>query len=231
MDGLAAGRYLKLCLTDTGSGIDPAILPRIFDPYFTTKTQGNGLGLATVYSIIKKHAGRIEVESTVGRGTTFRIWLPAAEHAPVEKAPTNLPFSQFNGRALLMDDEEAIQRLAVALLQRLGLEAKAVGDGNEALREYAVARAAGRPYDVVILDLTVPGGMGGRETMDRLRQIDPDVRAVVSSGYSSDPVVAQYQSHGFSAIVNKPYDLTELTKALNAALARRERRLAPGGEQ
>jgi signal transduction histidine kinase/CheY-like chemotaxis protein len=216
--GLTAGRYLKLAITDTGSGIDPATLPRIFDPYFTTKAQGSGLGLATVYSIIKKHAGRIEVESTVGRGTTFRIWLPAAEDTPVDQHHSEPPSFRFNGRALLMDDDEAIRRLAAALLQRLGLEAKAVSDGNEAVREYEAARAAGQPYNVVILDLTVPGGMGGRETMEKLRQLDPDVRAVVSSGYSSDPVVAQYQSYGFSGIVTKPYDLTELTKALNAAL-------------
>jgi signal transduction histidine kinase/CheY-like chemotaxis protein len=219
---LAAGRYLKLCVTDSGVGIKPELLPHIFDPYFTTKAQGSGLGLATVYSIVKKHLGRIEVESQPGQGTTFRIWLPAAHGTPAAAVhPSELPM-QLSGRVLVMDDEEAIRRSAMALLQHVGLEASAVSDGAEALREYSAAQAAGRPFDLVILDLTVPGGMGGQETIEKLRQINPRVRAIVSSGYSRDPVLAQYRAHGFLGMVPKPYDLTELMKVIHAVMQGRE---------
>ncbi|HUL55144.1 MAG TPA: ATP-binding protein [Opitutaceae bacterium] len=218
MPGLAAGRYLKLSIADTGTGIDPAHLTRIFDPYFTTKAEGTGLGLATVYSIVKKHAGRVEVESAPGRGTTFHVWLPAAEEVPAGKEASASPLAPRSGRVLLMDDEESIRRAAAALLRRLGLETTAISNGADAVREYQAARRDGRPYDLVILDLTVPGGMGGRETMERLRQLDPEVRAVVSSGYSSDPVLAHYRFYGFRSMVGKPYDLEELAKAVGAAL-------------
>jgi signal transduction histidine kinase/CheY-like chemotaxis protein len=215
---LVAGRYLKLCVTDSGVGIKPEFLPHIFDPYFTTKPQGNGLGLATVYSIVKKHLGRIEVDSKPDQGTTFRIWLPAAQGAPAAAVHTSELPTKLSGRVLVMDDDEAIRQSATALLRRMGLEASAVRDGAEVLREYPAAQAAGRPFDLVILDLTVPGGMGGRETIEKLRQLDPHVRAVVSSGYSSDPVLAQYRSFGFLGMVPKPYDLTELTKVIHAVL-------------
>jgi CheY-like chemotaxis protein len=219
---LAAGRYLKLCVTDSGVGIKPELLPHIFDPYFTTKAQGSGLGLATVYSIVKKHLGRIEVESNPALGTTFRIWLPAAHSKPAAAVhPSELPM-QLSGRVLVMDDEEAIRRSATALLRRVGLEASGVSDGAEALREYSEAQAAGRPFDLVILDLTVPGGMGGQETIEKLRQINPQVRAIVSSGYSRDPVLAQYKAHGFLGMVPKPYDLTELMRVMHAVMQGRE---------
>jgi CheY-like chemotaxis protein/two-component sensor histidine kinase len=219
---LAAGRYLKLCVTDSGVGIKPELLPHIFDPYFTTKAQGTGLGLATVYSIVKKHLGRIEVESNPALGTTFRIWLPAAHDMPAAAVhPSELPM-QLSGRVLVMDDEEAIRRSATALCRRAGLETRAVSDGAEALREYSAAQAAGRPFDLVILDLTVPGGMGGQETIEKLRQINPQVRAIVSSGYSRDPVLAQYRAHGFLGMVPKPYDLTELMRVIHAVMQGRE---------
>ncbi len=215
---LAAGRYLKLTIADAGVGINPEHLPRIFDPYFTTKATGMGLGLATVYSVVKKHAGRIEVRSTPGEGTTFDIWLPAAQKPPSVSPLVDAQLVPQGGRVLLMDDEEAIRRSAAALLQRIGMEVVAVEEGNEVLREYTAARKANQPYDLVILDLTVPGGMGGRETFEKLRQVDPQVRALVSSGYSSDPVLAQYRAHGFLGMVPKPYDIAELSRAIQAAL-------------
>jgi CheY-like chemotaxis protein len=218
---LSAGRYLKLSVTDTGSGIDPEHLSRIFDPYFTTKPTGTGLGLATVYSIVKKHSGRIEVRSKMGAGTTFEIWLPAALKPPSESPLVEQKLVPQGGRVLVMDDEEAIRRSATALLQRIGMEVVAVDDGDEAVREFTRARAAARPFDLVILDLTVPGGMGGRETVEKLREVDPQVRALVSSGYSSDPVLAQYRVHGFLGMVPKPYDLTELSRAIQSALKNR----------
>jgi CheY-like chemotaxis protein/two-component sensor histidine kinase len=215
---LAAGRYLMLCVTDSGVGIKPEFLPHIFDPYFTTKPQGSGLGLATVYSIVRKHLGRIEVDSKPDHGTTFRIWLPAAESAPAAVVLSSKMPEQLSGRVLLMDDEEAIRQSATALLQRMGLEVEAVGDGTEVLRKYSAAQTAGRSFDLVILDLTVPGGMGGRETIEKLRQINPQVRALVSSGYSADPVLAQYEAYGFLGMVPKPYDLTELIRAIHAIM-------------
>jgi len=218
LPAVAAGRYLKLSLADTGTGIRGEHLARIFDPYFTTKQQGSGLGLATVYSVVKKHQGHIEVESELGRGTTFRIWLPAAQRPPEAAAPVHTRLSHRTGRILFMDDEEPICRLATALLERMGYEANVVGDGSEVVREYGAARTAGRPYDAVILDLTVPGGMGGLEAMEALRKLDPEVRAIVSSGYSSDPVLANYRAHGFLGMVPKPYKITDLSKTIQTVL-------------
>jgi len=216
--GLAAGRFLKLSIADNGQGINPEHLPRIFDPYFTTKQHGSGLGLATVYSIVNKHLGRIEVRSKLGEGTTFDVWLPAAQHPPDPAIPPDsMPVRQ-HGRVLVMDDEPAIRESATALLERVGLETRAVGDGAAVLREYALAREAGHPFDVVILDLTVPGGMGGRETIEQLRKIDPQVRAIVSSGYSRDPVLAQFRAHGFLGMVPKPYDLHEIVRVVHTVM-------------
>lgn len=216
---LAAGRYLKLSLADTGTGIRPEHLARIFEPYFTTKEQGSGIGLATVYSIIRKHQGHVSVESELGKGTTFHMWLPAAKHAPVETAVSRSPFEVMQGRILFMDDEEPIRQMVNVLLGRLGLTVKTVADGAELVREFAAARTAGQPYDLVMMDLTVPGAMGGREAMQELRKLDPKVRAVVSSGYSGDPVMANFREHGFCGIVPKPYRVNDLMKVLRTALA------------
>ncbi|MEO6876670.1 MAG: PAS domain S-box protein [Opitutaceae bacterium] len=216
---LGAGRYLKLSLADAGPGIRPENLARIFEPYFTTKEQGSGLGLATVYSIIRKHHGHVTVESELGKGTTFHLWLPAARHAPVTSEPSRSPFSTLSGRLLFMDDEEPIRLMVDTLLSRLGLSVKTVADGAELVREYATARDRGQPYDLVMMDLTVPGAMGGKEAMQELLKLDPKVRAIVSSGYSGDPVMANFREHGFCGIVPKPYRVGDLTKVLEAALA------------
>jgi len=216
---LSAGRYLRLSLADTGSGIRPENLARIFEPYFTTKQQGTGLGLATVYSIIRKHHGHVTVESEIGKGTTFHLWLPAAKQAATTVEASRSPFEVMSGRILFMDDEEPIRAMVNVLLGRLGLTVKTVSDGAELVREYAAARGSSQPYDLVMMDLTVPGAMGGREAMQELRKIDPHVRAVVSSGYSGDPVLANFREHGFCGIVPKPYRVADLTKVLKAALA------------
>jgi PAS domain S-box-containing protein len=216
---LAAGRYLSLAIADCGTGIAPEHLARIFEPYFTTKQEGTGLGLATVYSIIKKHRGHVTVESEVGRGTTFHIWLPAARAEPAAPVPSRSPFDPIHGRILFMDDEEGIREMAGMLLKRLGLEPTTVADGAAAVREYEAARAAGRPYDVVMVDLTVPGGMGGLQAMRELLKLDPQVRAIVSSGYSSDPVLANHRVHGFRGVVPKPFRVGDLADTLRAVLA------------
>jgi signal transduction histidine kinase/CheY-like chemotaxis protein len=217
---LAPGRYLHMAITDTGTGIAPEVLPRIFDPYFTTKKAGNGIGLATVYSIVRKHGGHITVESTNGVGTTFHLHLPASDDVANAEPPTSgtAPTPVLSGRVLLMDDEAAIRRLATQMMQHLGLEVHSVADGVAAAEEYARAIRDDRPYDVVVLDLTIPGGMGGLQTLGRLREIDPEVCAVVSSGYSEDEVMASYRSHGFRAMVSKPYSIEELARALRPLL-------------
>jgi PAS domain S-box-containing protein len=215
---LPAGNYLKLVVSDSGSGIGPEQLPRIFEPYFTTKESGIGLGLATVYSIVKKHQGHVTVDSRLGQGTTFRFWLPAATTAAASPAHSQSPFATLRGRVLFMDDEEPIRLMASVLLARLGLEAVTTEDGAEAVRLFVEAKKAGRPFDVVVMDLTVPGGVGGLQAMQQMRGIDPAVRAIVSSGYSSDPVMADYRAHGFSGMVAKPYRITDLAAALRTVL-------------
>lgn len=215
---LAPGRYVKLAITDHGAGIGPKDLPHVFDPYFTTKSGGSGLGLATVHSIVKKHHGHITVESVPGR-TTFHVWLPAANELPVQNEAPEQAAVKGNGRILFMDDEETIRELGAAMLTKFGFAVVAVADGAAAVRAFREAKEAGEGFDVVILDLTVPGGMGGRAAMEELARIDPGVRAIVSSGYSNDAVLANYRQHGFCGMVPKPYQAAKLVAAVNDAMA------------
>jgi PAS domain S-box-containing protein len=215
---LPAGNYVRLELADSGRGIAPDHLARIFEPFFTTKEYGTGLGLATVYSVIQKHRGYITVESVVERGTTFRFWLPAARVEPPAPAVTVSPFDPIKGRILFMDDEEPIRMMTRALLERLGLQVKVTGDGNDAIREFAAARTLGQPFDVVIFDLTVPGGMGGADAMREILKIDPAAKGIVSSGYSSDPVMANFRAHGFRGSVPKPYRMADIAQMIREVL-------------
>ena len=218
---LAPGRYLRVSIADNGNGIPAENLPRIFDPYFTTKRTGNGIGLATVYSIVRKHGGLISVESTVGTGTTFILHLPASTAAPEPTPPTaeaETDGATLEGKVLLMDDEAEILTLAARMLRRLGLSVHTASDGAAAVAEYQKAHHAGQPFDLVILDLTVPGGMGGLQTLALLRKFDPTVCAVVSSGYSEDEVMASYHSHGFRAMIPKPYGLGDIARTLHPLL-------------
>lgn len=217
---LAAGRYVRISVQDSGSGIAPEHLPRIFDPYFTTKKSGTGLGLATTYAIIQKHQGAITVESLVGVGTTFHVYLPASDQPVVAKAPEQEVAPAHGGRILLMDDEPEILDMASASLKHLGYEMDTALNGTEAIKKFMDARRVGKPFDAVIMDLTIPGGMGGKEAMKRLQEIDPQVRAIVSSGYSQDPVMANFRDYGFSGVVEKPYQVGTLAQTLAQILPR-----------
>ncbi|MGD1075590.1 MAG: PAS domain S-box protein, partial [Thermodesulfovibrionales bacterium] len=197
------GRFVRIDFQDSGTGIPEQNLAKIFDPYFTTKQRGSGLGLATSYSIIKNHGGVIEVKSEEGKGSTFSIYLPAAEHAEAAVTATITPVSEKKGRVLVMDDQKLVRSVAKKMIVALGHEVECVSDGKEAIEVFRHAREAGNPFDLVILDLTVKGGMGGEEAITMLLEIDPEVVAVVSSGYASNPVVADHRAYGFAAFLNK----------------------------
>ncbi|HXG64056.1 MAG TPA: ATP-binding protein, partial [Blastocatellia bacterium] len=216
---LPPGRYVKITVRDTGIGIPEEHLDKIFDPYFTTKQTGSGLGLATSYSIIKKHNGHIAVESRPGQGTAFYVYLPASQTqaAPIAQAQGTPRAGK--GRVLVMDDEETIRNLAGRILAHLGYEAGLAENGEEAIEMYRQAKRSGRPFDVVIMDLTIPGGMGGKEAIRRLLEIDPGVKAIVSSGYSNDPVMADFRRYGFKGVVTKPYRIADLGEALHDLMA------------
>ena len=217
---LPEGDYVRISVADTGEGIAPEHLGRIFDPYFTTKLQGHGLGLATVFSIIRRHQGLAEVNSEVGRGSTFTIWLPAAKAAQAKPAaPKALEGAGSKGRVLFMDDEEPILKMAARLMKRIGYDVETVTDGQAAVDRYRSGLAEGRPFNVVVMDLTIPGGMGGKEAISILRKIDPNVRAIVSSGYSSDLAMSDFRKHGFRGMVAKPYDISDLAAVIRSVIA------------
>ncbi|MGO9567220.1 MAG: ATP-binding protein [Desulfomonilaceae bacterium] len=211
---LKEGKYVRVSIADHGEGISPANMPKIFDPYFTTKETGTGLGLATSYSIIKKHGGLLSVKSKVGVGTMFYFFLPAAVTKSVSTEVTLIEAVKGRGRILIMDDEEMIREMAGELVRELGYDVALATDGMEAVDIYKSALHEGRRFDAVILDLTVPGGMGGTQTLAKLSQIDPDVKAIVSSGYYGDSIMSDYAARGFKAVLPKPYDISRLSQVL-----------------
>jgi signal transduction histidine kinase/ActR/RegA family two-component response regulator len=215
---LRPGAYVSVEVQDSGTGIAPEALPRVFDPFFTTKPKGNGLGLAVCFSILQRHEGHITLESRPGQGTTVRFYLPAAQQ-PVEDAAQPRTVRGGTGRILVMDDDELIRGMAVSVLRELGYQGLAVASGQEALEANLQARQSDRPFDAVILDLTIPGGLGGLETFQQLRELDPGLRAIVTSGYSTDAVMGSAREHGFKASLVKPFDVAALGAALASALA------------
>ena len=218
---LTAGRYVKLTIHDQGVGISEGNLSRIFDPYFSTKElgieKGMGLGLATTYSIINKHGGHITIESEVGAGTTVHICLPAKEAEGIAHKEKQLAVDSHTSvkRVLVMDDEEMIRDLTKQMLGRFDCDVEVAKDGNEAIELYRNTMDAGEPFDLVILDLTIKGGMGGKIVIKELQKIDPDVKAIVSSGYSNDPVITNFSEYGFMGALAKPYAMKQLGDALS----------------
>jgi CheY-like chemotaxis protein len=217
-----SGHFVKLTIRDEGSGIPKSIMESIFDPYFTTKPTGSGLGLAIVHGIVSRHKGHIQVDSMPNAGTTFTLLLPADTAAQgrsqAAPAPSAQPLPENTGRILLMDDEEMIRIATSRMLERLGYTVDLAIDGRQALDKYAAAMKNCRPYDLAIMDLTIPGGMGGREAMQALKSLDPKAKAIVYSGYSSDPVLADYARYGFSGCLAKPFMLKELQREITRVL-------------
>ena len=212
------GKYVKITVKDTGVGIPEEHLPKIFDPYFTTKEEGSGLGLATAYSIIKNHAGYIMAESAAGVGTTFYIHLPASKKEIDRVEAVEEKLVSGKEKILVMDDDDIVRDVAGKMLTKLGYEVDFARDGSEAIELYKKSKNSGRPFGVVIIDLTIPGGMGGRETMQKLLEIDPYVKAIVSSGYSDDAVMSNYTNYNFKGVIAKPYRIEELSRTVHSVL-------------
>ncbi len=214
------GNYIRLAIKDYGTGIPKEIVARIFEPFFTTKKEGTGLGLATSYSIIKKHDGYIELESREGIGSIFFLYLPASPGKFIEPKKPHLSVETGQGKILLMEDDDIIRKSFGEMLTDFGYSVSLTKDGQETIAVYQHAKRAGEPFDAVIMDLTVRGGLGGQETIALLRDIDPQIKAIVCSGYANDPIISDYQRFGFRGVVTKPYKFDELNQVLHQVMAK-----------
>jgi PAS domain S-box-containing protein len=212
-------RYIKITISDNGIGIPKSLIDKIFDPYFTTKEEGSGLGLAVTHSIIAKHNGFISVESQQGEGTTFTLYLPASiREQQKEDSKTNKETSVNTAKIMVMDDEKMVRDIAKAILVMLGHDVILAANGEEAVELYKKESDSGKPVDIIIMDLTIPGGMGGESAVQEIRAINPEAKVIVSSGYSNDPVMAHYQDYGFSATLVKPFQVQDIIDAINKLL-------------
>jgi two-component system cell cycle sensor histidine kinase/response regulator CckA len=218
---LGAGDYVRIIVRDEGFGIAKENIDKIFDPYFTTKQMGNGLGLTIAYSIVKNHRGAIAVESVVDCGTTVSVYLPVAKLDKISPAKekqhrTHVPKSQ--QKILVMDDDVAVRSVVLQLLKNTGYHAVCATTGQEAIDMYSESMKQGQKFDVVVMDLTIPGGMGGKEAVTKLLEVDPQARVLVSSGYSNDPVMAEFDKYGFCGVITKPFIVDEFLEAIQKAL-------------
>jgi signal transduction histidine kinase/CheY-like chemotaxis protein/PAS domain-containing protein len=218
-----SGRYVRVSVVDKGIGILPEHFERIFDPYFTTKQKGSGLGLTISHSVVAGHRGHIAVDSRIGAGTAFHVYLPASCESVSPPSGMKQLHLEGRGSVLIMDDEDMVREICAEILKRFGYEVESVPDGQEAVKRYEQRFKQGKGFDAVILDLTVPGGMGGREAVQEILKIDPDAKVLVSSGYSNDPVMADYAGYGFRGLVPKPYSMQSLSDAVNALLGPSDR--------
>lgn len=212
-------KYIKIDISDSGIGIPDSLIDKIFDPYFTTKQEGSGLGLAITHSIISKHNGYISVQSKPGEGTTFTLYLPAAtREQKKENSTTAIETSTDRAKIMIMDDEEMVRDIAKAILVMLGHDVILATNGEEAVELYKKERNSGQPIDITIMDLTIPGGMGGEIAVQEILAINPAAKVIVSSGYSNDPIMARYQDYGFSAAIVKPFQIQDIMDVLNKLL-------------
>jgi CheY-like chemotaxis protein len=220
------GNYVRISFCDHGHGIPADDLPKIFDPYFSTKNmdaqKSTGLGLSVCHSIVIQHGGDIMVDSKPDWGTTIHLYLPAVTVNLQEdnlESPQEEEIPLFGeGRILVMDDEEIIRELAEKILTHLGYDFEFAANGSEAVELYRNALEAEIPFDAVVLDLTVRGGMGGKEAIQEILQFDSHVKGIVSSGYSADPGITDFRKYGFKGVVTKPYTLEELNQELTRVL-------------
>jgi CheY-like chemotaxis protein len=210
---------IRISIRDYGCGISPEAMPRIFDPYFTTKQGGSGLGLATSYAIVSKHGGTLSVESKPGDGAVFTIELPASVEKAAAEEPVEGGMQSGTERLLVMDDEEALRKLLVLILSGLGYRVQAARDGAEAIAMCEKAKAAGEPFDAILLDLTVTSGMGGIEAAARLKELDSSLRLIVSSGYSDASAMANFRDYGFDDVIPKPWRAADLSGVFRRVLA------------
>lgn len=215
---LIKGNYLRIAIKDQGMGINEHIFPNIFDPFFTTREKGSGLGLSVTYSIVKRHGGYIDVESRPGKGTAFTVYLPATESKAEKIASEDRNMAAGGGRILVMDDDEMVLDVSRKMLQHLSYRVSTAASGDEAVEKYRSALESEEPFDCVIMDLTIPGGMGGEKAIQKLKELDPHVRAIVSSGYSNDPVMSKYLDYGFLGVATKPFRLEDLESVISRVL-------------
>ena len=217
---LANGNYIKVTVKDTGFGIPIDQIQKVFDPFFTTKRRNSGLGLATAYSITRKHEGFITVQSEVGKGSEFYVYLPVYEKdSPIKQTNKSTTPCQSKGKVLILDDEECITSVASKMLVRVGYLVETAHTGEQAIELFKQAKDRAEPFDIVILDLAITGGMGGKETIHRLRQEDPEIKAIVSSGYYDDPIMSNFKNSGFDGVVTKPYTFAALSNAVDDLMA------------
>ncbi len=225
---MSEGKYVKVSIQDEGEGVPEENLPKIFDPYFTTKEmgaeRGMGLGLAICHSVMKKHGGYITVESAAGRGSAFTLYLPATNRdVPCTRGEEERDL-QGRGRVLMMDDEDIVRDVVGNMLRHHGYKVVLAEHGDKAIEIYNRARESGNPFDIVILDLTVKGGTGGKEVMKRLIKIDPRVKAIVATGYSNNPIMEDYKRYGFRASIAKPFKARDLIDTVKKVLVETEDR-------
>lgn len=217
------GDYIKIDISDEGPGIPKENLAKIYDPYFTTKDTGSGLGLAVCYSIIKNHGGTISVQSEKDKGTTFTLHLPAAHEAGAQRdKPAGKKFVG-SGKILVMDDDPSVLKITQLILEYMGYETACSRHGEETVELYRNALDSHTPFDAIIMDLTIPGKMGGAQAIRKIREIDPSVKAIVASGYSNDPIMARYREYGFAAVLAKPYRREELGEVLNRVISEKNK--------
>jgi CheY-like chemotaxis protein len=226
---LETGSYIKIYVRDQGKGILKQNLTKIFDPFFTTKPNGTGLGLATSYAIVKRHGGHITVESEVGVGSTFYIFLPVSNKAIAAKKASETKEYTDGGRILIMDDQESIRNILGKMLTLMNCECHYAEDGHQAVQSYMEKMKSENKFDLVFMDLTIPGGMGGKDTIKTLKSIDPDITAVVASGYSNDPVMANYEDYGFAGRLEKPFKIDDLRKLMRQVLGNKIKNKNSGG--
>jgi PAS domain S-box-containing protein len=221
---LQRGNYLRIDIADTGLGMSTEQLQSIFEPYFTTKQRGSGLGLTTAYSVIKNHSGAILAESMQNKGSTFHIYLPATKKALKGAKKLKVEESgQAGGKVLVMDDEEIIRKMLKNMLGMAGYIVEVSANGAEALEKYQQAKKARDPFDAIIMDLTIPGGMGGKEAVNKILEIDPKANVIVSSGYATDPIMSDYKKYGFKAVIAKPYSVKQLRELLSKLLSKKKK--------